>query len=214
MKWSSGRSQGNYHETTDSFQSGTHLAVMDSKDVYVSMILSLNSPFGSGEFSQGFLLNNAMASFDQSILREPSGGEISTNQFGEARRPLSRAAPAIAINTENPCGTRIITGSILAEVSAQVLGPVLLSQFSDVSRTIKDPKLVIVNNTVRAEGEFSRTLLKKIDEKEAIPVLKLPVSPVNALEKTKDAIHGLSDTRGGRTEDKWQTLRPKFAQVG
>ena len=44
MKWSSGRSQGDFHETTDSFQSGTHLAVMDSKDVYVSMILSLNSP--------------------------------------------------------------------------------------------------------------------------------------------------------------------------
>jgi len=214
MKWSSGRSQGDFHETTDSFQSGTHLAVMDSKDIYVSMILSLNSPFGSGEFSQGFLLNNAMASFDQSILRESSGGDISTNQFGEGRRPLSRAAPVIAINTENPCGTRIVTGSILAEVSAQVLGPVLLSQFSDISRTIKDPKLVIVNNTVRAEVEFSRTLLKKIDEKEAIPFLKIPFSPVNALEKTKDAIHGLSDPRGGRMDDKWQTLRPKFAPIG
>lgn len=214
LKWTSGRSQGNYQETTDSFQSGTHLAVMDSHDVYVSMILSLNSPFGSGEFSQGFLLNNAMAGFDQSILREPSGGDISANQFGEGRRPLSRAAPAVAINTENPCGTRIITGSILAEISAQVLGPVLLSQGGDVSRTIRDPKLVIVNNTVRAEGEFSRTLLKKIDETEAIPLLKIPFSPVNALEKTKDAIHGLSDPRSGRPEDKWQTLRPKFAHTG
>merc|ERR1711892_376637 len=214
LKWSSDRSQGTSHETTDSFQSGTHLAVMDSKDVYVSMILSLNSPFGSGEFSQGFLLNNAMASFDQSILREPSGGDISTNQFGEGRRPLSRAAPAIAINTEIPCGTRIVTGSILAEITAQVLGPVLLSQGGDVSRTIKDPKLVIENNTVRAEGEFSRTLLKKVDEKEAIPLLKIPLSPVNALEKTKDAVHGLSDPRSGKTENKWQTLRPKFAQVG
>jgi len=214
LSWSSERSQGNYQETTDSFQSGTHLAVMDSKDIYVSMILSLNSPFGSGEFSQGFLLNNAMASFDQSILREPSGGDISTNQFGEGKRPLSRAAPAIAINTEIPCGTRIVTGSILAEITAQVLGPVLLSQGGDVSRTIKDPKLVIVNNTVRAEGEFSRTLLKKVDEKEAIPLLKIPFSPVNALEKTKDAVHGLSDPRSGKTENKWRTLRPKFAQVG
>ena len=159
-------------------------------------------------------MNNAMASFDQSILREPSGGDIRTNQFGEGRRPLSRAAPVIAINTENPCGTRIVTGSILAEVSAQVLGPVLLSQFSDISRTIKDPKLVIVNNTVRAEGEFSRTLLNKIDEKEAIPLLKIPFSPVNALEKTKDAIHGLSDPRGGRMDNKWETLRPKFAPIG
>jgi len=214
LKWASDRSQGNHHETTDSFQSGTHLAVMDSKDVYVSMILSLNSPFGSGEFSQGFLLNNAMAGFDQSILREPSGGDISTNQFGEAKRPLSRAAPAVAINTESPCGTRIITGSVLAEISAQVLGPVLLSQGGDISRTIRDPKLIIVNNTVRAEGDFSRTLLKKIDETEAIPLLKRSFSPVNALEKTKDAVHGLSDPRSGRQDNKWQTLRPKFATVG
>merc|ERR1712080_422183 len=114
---------------------GSHVAVMDGKDLYVSLVLSLGDQFGSRSFSQGFLFNNALASFDLSpLLAQPqSSEESSSNLLGESRRPLSRLAPAVAVNLLNPCGLRILAGSALAEVTAQVLATVLLSPAGDIT---------------------------------------------------------------------------------
>ena len=46
------------------------------------------------------------------------------------------------------CATRVVTGGVLAEVAAQVLGPVLLARSADFRGLIAEPKLVMVNNTV------------------------------------------------------------------
>ena len=50
--------------------------------------------------------------------------------------------------TQAVCATRVVTGSVLAEVAAQVLGPVLLARSADFRGLIAEPKLVMVNNTV------------------------------------------------------------------
>ena len=102
---------------SDYLQSGTSVSVMDDKDVYVSMILSLNGQFGSGEFSSGFLLNNAMAAFDQTSLRpEANGGDMSSNTLWENQRPLYRGAPMISVNTAETCKSRVATGRVLLGV--------------------------------------------------------------------------------------------------
>ena len=97
---------GLHTEATDYFQDGTQVSVMDDKDVYVSMILSLNGRLGSGQFTSGFLLNNAMAGFDQSSLGADGGsdgGEVGSNQLYEDKRPLYRGAPVVTVNTEATC---------------------------------------------------------------------------------------------------------------
>ena len=194
----------------DYFQTGTQVSVMDDKDFYVSMILSLNGEFGSGEFSSGFLLNNALASFDLTNLGEARGGEVGSNQFREAARPLYRAAPVVTLHREHTCGTRLVTGSLLAEVTAQVLGPVLLANFSDFTSLVGEPRLVLVNNQleIHDSGRFKNSNLLKYASKSKIPELdqNTPVSSFNLLEKTIDTIHGHSQNSQFRGQ--WRTLKP------
>ena len=83
---------------TDWLQGGTQVAVMDDKDVYVSLVLSLGGSLGSGQFSSGFLLNNALAGFDRGVLG-PGPGQ-GGNMFRESARPLYRGAPVVTTNTE------------------------------------------------------------------------------------------------------------------
>ena len=145
-----GRWRGQGGDGRDAWQTGSHLAVMDDQDLYVSTVLSLGGQFGSRTFSQGFLLNNALASFDLSQLLAEGGETASSNLLSEGRRPLSRMAPVVAVSADT-CGLRILTGGALAEVTAQVLAPVLLSPNGDMNRALRTPKLVMVNGTARAE---------------------------------------------------------------
>ena len=85
---------------TDWLQAGTQVAVMDAKDVYVSLVLSLGGSLGSGQFSSGFLLNNALAGFDRGVLGPGVGPGRGGNTFREAARPLYRGAPVVTTNTE------------------------------------------------------------------------------------------------------------------
>ena len=145
-----GRWRGQGGDGRDGWQTGSHLAVMDDQDLYVSTVLSLGGQFGSRTFSQGFLLNNALASFDLSQLLAEGGETASSNLLSEGRRPLSRMAPVVAVSADT-CGLRILTGGALVEVTAQVLAPVLLSPNGDMNRALRTPKLVMVNGTARAE---------------------------------------------------------------
>ena len=93
-----GADTGGAAPATDWLQAGTQVAVMDDKDVYVSLVLSLGGSLGSGQFSSGFLLNNALAGFDRGVLG-PGPGQ-GGNMFREAARPLYRGAPVVTTNTE------------------------------------------------------------------------------------------------------------------
>jgi len=199
----------------DSWQSGSTLAVMDWKDLYVSCVLSLGGQFGSRTFSQGFLLNNALASFDLSPLLSQAQGEVevSSNLLREGHRPLTRVAPVVAVH-EEMCGLRIVTGSALAEVAAQVLAPVLLSPAGDLTRALKEPKLVMVNGSVTAEDGLGPSVLQQLDSKDALLSLGRTFSPTSALEKVKNSVTGFTDHRGGQQEDgRWATLTPKYVHI-
>ena len=95
-----GADTGGAAPATDWLQAGTQVAVMDDKDVYVSLVLSLGGSLGSGQFSSGFLLNNALAGFDRGVLGPGPGPGRGGNMFREAARPLYRGAPVVTTNTE------------------------------------------------------------------------------------------------------------------
>ena len=95
-----GADTGGAAPATDWLQAGTQVAVMDDKDVYVSLVLSLGGSLGSGQFSSGFLLNNALAGFDRGVLGPGPGPGRGGNMFRESARPLYRGAPVVTTNTE------------------------------------------------------------------------------------------------------------------
>ena len=176
---------------------GTVVSVMDHRDVYVSMVLSLNSPFGSRMFSNGFLLNNALNAF-----QPPVPGEVtSSNELYEGLRSLSRAAPVVAVNTAGACRTRLVTGGGLAEQVAQVLGPVIIGDYiGDYKRILDESRLLVLDDTVWVQEKQSNDFLSRQDipKKSAINWSK-----INLLEKNQDAVSGHSEAGG----DSWATLR-------
>lgn len=208
-----GRWRGQGGDGRDAWQTGSHLAVMDDQDLYVSTVLSLGGQFGSRTFSQGFLLNNALASFDLSQLLAEGGETASSNLLSEGRRPLSRMAPVVAVSADT-CGLRILTGGALAEVTAQVLAPVLLSPNGDMNRALRTPKLVMVNGTARAEPGLNPAVVQQLNRSETVVSLEQGFSPTSALEKDQNRVTGFTDHRGGQQEDgRWATLTPKYIKT-
>ena len=180
---------------------------MDEHDLYVSAVFSLGDLFGSRSFSQGFLLNNALANFDISPLlpAAQSGEKASSNLLREGRRPLSRVAPVVAVNSAT-CGLRILAGGPLVEVTGQVLAPLLLSPNGDMSRSLSTPKLVLLNGTVRAESDLDAATRTQLD----LESLDRLLGPTSALEKVQNKATGFSDHRGGQQDNRWATLTPKY----
>ena len=207
-RWVSPRSDGQQRGGADAWQVGSHLAVMDEHDLYVSAVFSLGDLFGSRSFSQGFLLNNALANFDLSPLLptgQLSGEKASSNLLREGRRPLSRMAPVIAVNSAT-CGLRILAGGPLVEVTGQVLAPLLLSPNGDMTRSLSTPKLVLVNGTVKAESSLDAGTRTQLE----LDSLDQLLGPTSALEKVQNKATGFSDHRGGRQDNRWATLTPKY----
>ena len=92
------------------------------QDNYVSLVLGLGGVFGSGFFSQGLLLNNAMASFHLPAGEdgEAAGEAATNNRLAGGRRPLASAAPVVVLNTRKVCDTRVVAGGAEAVGVAQV----------------------------------------------------------------------------------------------
>lgn len=210
-RWLSKKWEGPGLENRRPLQSGAHAAVMDRKDNYVSMVLSLGSAFGSQQFSQGILLNNALSRFSPP---DGSGGDgtRTANQLGPGKRSLSSAAPVIAVDTQDLCGNRLVTGGMQAEAVAQVLGPVLLCSAGSLLDSQRGPRLVLNGSSVVSEEGMRQDIREKLEKTEAIEILSPPYSTVNALEKVQDSIHGFSDkVRSG--VNGYITLRPTLVQT-
>ena len=105
--------------------------------------------------------------------------------------------------------TRVVTGSVLAEMAAQVLGHVLLEKNADYKGLLEDPKYVIVDNVVKVQDsvKYPNSQILKHASKINIPKIasNVQVSNMNLLEKTIDAVFGHSQLEG---EDYWRTLKP------
>jgi len=200
--WMSSRQKyGASSNSGDGFAEGTNIVVMDSEDNYVSLVLSLGSPFGSQVFSQGILMNNALSSFDiQNDETEPVG----RNYLNEKRRPLSYSAPVILLNKEEACGTRLVLGSSSPEAAAQVLQPFLQSGNNDILNLISTPRLVHRNHIISGEAGY------RVKPGSEVQVTGFEGYTVNVLEKTHNKVNGVADRRGGTVEGRWVDLAPNY----
>lgn len=100
----------------------THLSVIDSDGMAISLTASIETAFGSKRMAGGFLLNNQLTDFSFSPVA-PDGTAI-VNAPGPGKRPRSSMAPTIVLKdgkpvllTGSPGGSRIpeyVAGSLIA----------------------------------------------------------------------------------------------------
>ncbi|PVD32372.1 hypothetical protein C0Q70_07806 [Pomacea canaliculata] len=87
----------------------THLSVIDTNEVMISMTLTLNSWFGSKLMTpSGIIANNQLLDFSF-----PSGDMPvnERNRLAPGKRPLSSMVPTIVYHKDQPCAKRVITGA-------------------------------------------------------------------------------------------------------
>ena len=177
----------------------SNVAVMDKKDNYVSVVTSLNTWFGSKVMtSSGILLNNAMANF---AIPNDSGELETFNQLAEGRRPLTPNVVALSMDTQDICGTRIVTGGATASSVGQVLAfPLLLN--SDLRSSVDAARIDVHNSSILLEnmdvrGSFKDRVVSDFKQIDDVTFMKIPFTTVNALEKTIDQPISIDDYRSG-----------------
>ncbi|SCA56460.1 Gamma-glutamyltransferase [Candidatus Terasakiella magnetica] len=101
-------------DNTEHGLSTTHMSIVDSQGMVVSMTTSIENAFGARQMVGGFLLNNQLTDF--SFLPEKNGVKIA-NRVEPLKRPRSSMAPTIVLDQEtkrpvltigSPGGSRII----------------------------------------------------------------------------------------------------------
>lgn len=72
----------------------THVCIIDAAGNGVSMSASIESAFGSYQYTRGFLLNNQLTDFDA------DSGEATPNRVAGAKRPRSSMAPVLVFRED------------------------------------------------------------------------------------------------------------------
>jgi len=94
--------------------STTHMSIVDSKGMVVSMTTSIENAFGSRQMVGGFLLNNQLTDFS---FNPTGNGFMIANRVEANKRPRSSMAPTLVLNKQtgkpvlaigSPGGSRII----------------------------------------------------------------------------------------------------------
>ncbi|RNA67749.1 gamma-glutamyltransferase [Alteribacter keqinensis] len=91
----------------------THFVVVDQDGMVVSTTNTLSNFFGSGEYTDGFFLNNSIQQFSEF--------ESSPNSYEPGKRSRSLTAPSIYVDDERVVGIGSPGGNRVPSVMAQVL---------------------------------------------------------------------------------------------
>ncbi|KAK7091895.1 glutathione hydrolase 1 proenzyme-like [Littorina saxatilis] len=191
----------------------THISVIDSNEVMVSLTLTNNYWFGTKLMTKdGILANNEMMDFSAPTGSLPPNKR---NMIVPGMRPLSSMTPTIVYNTEHPCakrvvlgasnGTRIITGVVETLVNAFLFD---LSLRESVARPRIHNQLYPSAVTEYEDVESPAGLIYAISD-EIVQALKQKnqtmvkvtegLSCVQAVMKINDDVQAYSDWRkGGR----------------
>lgn len=101
-------------DTTDGLPGTSHVSIVDRDGNAVSLTTTIESGFGSGLFTSGFLLNNELTDFS---FRPQKNGKPVANRVEPRKRPRSSMAPTIIYGPDgslkyvlgSPGGSRIIS---------------------------------------------------------------------------------------------------------
>ena len=126
-----------------------HLSIVDNEGNAVSFTATVEAPFGSARWVQGFLLNNEMTDFAR---RYDGEGELPANAVAGGKRPRSSMSPTFVFDAAGDL--LLVTGSpggnsIPAYVSKTIIG--LLDWELSAQQAVDSPNIVARGKRVRVE---------------------------------------------------------------
>jgi len=136
-------------DTTQESAGTTHLSIIDSQGNAVSMTATVEAPFGSSRWANGFLLNNELTDFAREVSAD---GERPANAITPGRRPRSSMSPTMVFDQQGQL--MMVTGSpggnsIPAYVAKSILA--VLDWQMDAQAAADYPNIVARGQKVRVE---------------------------------------------------------------
>jgi gamma-glutamyltranspeptidase/glutathione hydrolase len=188
-------------DTNAAVPSTSHFSIIDAEGNAVSATMTVESPFGSSRWSNGFVLNNQLTDF----TRPPTlNGKPVANAPGPGKRPRSSMSPTIILDKD---GVFMVTGSpggnsIVGYVSKTIFGVLELGMSAQQASAA--PNIVARGQTVRIETSDAKAGVNPLGK----PWLKIltdygfktqevtgEVSGLNLIVVRRDKFEGAADPR-------------------
>lgn len=136
-------------DNTDEVAGTTHFSIVDNEGNAVSITMTVESPFGSGRWAAGFLLNNEMTDFDRGF---DSSAAEPANMIRPGSRPRSSMSPTIILDANDDL--YMVTGSpggnsIPAYTAKTILG--IVDWGMSAQEAVNFPNIIARGDTVRVE---------------------------------------------------------------
>ncbi|RXM92573.1 Gamma-glutamyltransferase 7 [Acipenser ruthenus] len=185
----------------ESGPSSSQVVVMGPDDFTVSVMSSLNRPFGSGILtSSGILLNSQMLDFSWQNKTESSMPPSPRNSIQPGKRPVSFLLPTVVRPTHGLCGTYLTLGGSSGERALSSIAQVLLNVLSfhkNLSDSLSLGRLhpQLEPSVIQVDNEFLEEDIGFLEAKghdvKRVDVLSL----VEGTRRTNDLIIGVKDPR-------------------
>ena len=191
-------------DTTQEPSGTTHLSIVDNEGNAVSFTATVEAPFGSARWVQGFLLNNEMTDFAR---RYDGEEELPANAVAGGKRPRSSMSPTFVFDAAGDL--LLVTGSpggnsIPAYVSKTIIG--LLDWGLSAQQAVDFPNIVARGKKVRVEtgvpggvaiAEGLKSAGYEVQEREG------ENSGIHLIYVTDAGLIGAADTRREGTVRRW-----------
>lgn len=188
------------YELQDTNEAG-QISIMGTDNLIVSVMSSLNRPFGSGIVtSSGILLNSQILDFSWPNKTLSSSAFNQRNSIAPGKRPLSFLLPLAVRPSVGQCGTYIALGSCSGDRALSGITQVLVNVLSsrrNMSESVSSGRLhpLISNNSLLVDSVFQEADVKALQAK-GHDVLRVErLSLVEGTRRTNDLIIGVKDPR-------------------
>lgn len=140
----------------EDYSNTTHFVVVDKNGMMVSATHTLSNFFGTGNYVDGFFLNNQLENFSYTAS--------SPNVIKAGKRPRSYISPMILVNDDKVIGIGSPGGKRIPMVISQVLiRHIMLNQ--PIQDAINSPRFYIENNKLFVEYNFPVDVLERLESK-------------------------------------------------
>ncbi|XP_051735369.1 glutathione hydrolase 7 [Ctenopharyngodon idella] len=179
----------------------SQLMIMGTDDLIVSVMSSLNRPFGSRIVTpSGILLNSQILDFSWPNKTHGSAAFNQRNSVEPGKRPASFLTPVAVRPSIGLCGTYIALGSSNGDRALSGIAQVLINVLSsrkNMSDSVSYGRLhpLIQNNTLLLDSKFLEadvmSLIEKGHDVQKVDIISL----VEGTRRTNDLIIGVKDPR-------------------
>ncbi|XP_048034744.1 glutathione hydrolase 7 [Megalobrama amblycephala] len=179
----------------------SQLMIMGTDDLIVSVMSSLNRPFGSRIVTpSGILLNSQILDFSWPNKSHGSAAFNQRNSVEPGKRPASFLTPVAVRPSLGLCGTYIALGSSNGDRALSGIAQVLINVLSsrkNMSDSVSYGRLhpLIQNNTLLLDSNFLEadvmSLIQKGHDVQKVDIISL----VEGTRRTNDLIIGVKDPR-------------------